>query len=734
MQSFLSPTPSVSDEHKTFEDLRSKKYRFDDEDKVMELRGILDDVELEVSMEYKCLVVAAAQEAFLSKDAKVSKKLFFKGKGLNQGKPIGQIVTGKWLSDSLSKLRRIPSTAEIQPENLHVILLDAIMNFIFDCFVIDTAKKLQTLKIKYDLDWEKSANDVFNFAESKQIDSLTTTSMRTRDYLKKVKSDDSAAVAAAAAPSVQSAPDKSKEEEDRLKKQKSEERKRKMREQQLARFGGKPAASIVPASASLPSARANASSTLPAPQGPPIPAPSVPTVTEAAGDIDPGRRSAATNDWGDREPKDGRMKFQNFEAKFAGTSSEPKEAWDRENARELPSSIQEVAPNRTWSETDTEVYSRNTRRGDHASDPDRHSNRKWASEPSDRSHPQNSGYRANSTHQDRSWASENTDPHRPQSTRDLEPSSQDRNWSEKNHLPRPQDSGYRAQPTPQDRSWDSEPADRYRPQSAGYMAEPTPSGTRYSSFPSQPSSSVVAASNTDSADAWMSNGRLNYNDVSDANTPIARAGRDNQTDARRNVDTHVPYGTKRAQDEYSARSFDRDRKRSRHRDVENRSLASQGFSSDDNAGRGRGRGRTLPAWVTQSEQSDSLAPNRSGGYDAPALNISSQGSRPSNETFPSMEASRGGGRGRTRTVPAWMSQSDQPSGTGDARMEQQYQPSNGTHDGPAAMDRRGGDRNVGADQYGPTYGSRIGHPSMDDGGSGRGRGRGMTLPAWMTKS
>ena len=190
------------------------------------------------------------------------------------------------------------------------------------------------------------------------------------------------------------------------------------------------------------------------------------------------------------------------------------------------------------------------------------------------------------------------------------------------------------------------------------------------------------------------------------------------------MDSHASYGSKRPQDDFSGRAHDRGNKRSRFHDADRRPPASQGFPSDDNggAGRGRGRGRTLPAWVTNSQQADSLGADRTVGDDAPARTAPPHDSRRSSVGLPppSVESARGGGRGRARTMPAWMSQSQQPSGNPNEYSSQ---------DARLAMDDRGGGRarDSGAGQYG-------GPPPMDDRGGGRGRGRGMTLPAWMTQN
>jgi hypothetical protein len=155
-------------------------------------------------------------------------------------------------------------------------------------------------------------------------------------------------------------------------------------------------------------------------------------------------------------------------------------------------------------------------------------------------------------------------------------------------------------------------------------------------------------------------------------------------------------------------------------------------------GMGRGRGRTLPAWMTQQQQDNNNRPpgdgpsSSSGDTTAPPKSDPPRGSRfndpPRNFPPPpgdSPAGLQGTGRGRDRTLPAWMTQ--------------QQQSSNGPQGQQAPV--RSQPEVIGAP---PTHAPSSNHPPRASGFhepsrdapvalQGTGRGRGRTLPAWMTQ-
>ena len=160
------------------------------------------------------------------------------------------------------------------------------------------------------------------------------------------------------------------------------------------------------------------------------------------------------------------------------------------------------------------------------------------------------------------------------------------------------------------------------------------------------------------------------------------------------------------------------------------------MGEDGGMGRGRGRGRTLPAWMTNqnadgpaSAGSESVVqppsrapppsnsfPPRSSHYNEPPRHQS---------TPPPLDAAvslQGTGRGRGRTMPAWMTRqgNDGPKGN-DAPPSHFPQRDGGFNDPVQNTAQAFPPQNTG-----PAF-------APQDALQGSGRGRGRTLPAWMTQ-
>jgi hypothetical protein len=218
-------------------ELASKKYKIESLEKLLDIISVNGTDDQEFSLEFKCLVLEAGRQTFLLKDATQARSLFKKGKP-----NLGQIASGTWLTETLAQLKQ--SKAQPASGQMQVVLLKCAMQFIFDCFVIDNAKKLSVLKSKQDLDWETSTKKVLDLALSKRISSLVAAATRTRDHLNRINCSASAPAPAASEPAVPapsvSAPGSVADLSAESKKKAREERMRKLKQQ------GRNAAGLVP--------------------------------------------------------------------------------------------------------------------------------------------------------------------------------------------------------------------------------------------------------------------------------------------------------------------------------------------------------------------------------------------------------------------------------------------------------------------------------------------------------
>ena len=157
-------------------------------------------------------------------------------------------------------------------------------------------------------------------------------------------------------------------------------------------------------------------------------------------------------------------------------------------------------------------------------------------------------------------------------------------------------------------------------------------------------------------------------------------------------------------------------------------LNSLGSNSSAQVSRGRGRGRTLPAWMTNNDSDNASGDSRPRESNESMLNSASsntgraktntnnftRGSTTNDSSTRFTGESMGRGRGRDRTKPAWMTKQDALSKPVPA--DQNYSKTTPTTQVPV--------------QQSSTRKSNAYDPSSLD---SRGRGRGRTLPAWMTK-
>jgi len=163
---------------------------------------------------------------------------------------------------------------------------------------------------------------------------------------------------------------------------------------------------------------------------------------------------------------------------------------------------------------------------------------------------------------------------------------------------------------------------------------------------------------------------------------------------------------------------------------------------------GRGRGQTLPAWMTQKQKVDNLGDNgenihASNGnamreksnddkvmYKEPYKNdIAPLSVQPSSGVRDSLSGT-GGGRGRGQTLPAWMTQKQKVDNLG-GNSKNHY-----ASNGAATIEKKSEmpTSNMSNQNRLPSPSTMPSSGIRDSlSGTGGGRGRGQTLPAWMTQ-
>jgi hypothetical protein len=179
LKDYLTPTPAASDSLETWEDVLSKKYRIDTEDKLKKAHLVVDKHDQDnMSLEFKCLFIEIVRQTCLKKEDKLAQRIFKKPS-------IAHVLTETWISTSIAHIEVKEFTTNLK-DNLHVVLLKTVMQFMVDCYVIKSPKMIATLKEKQNMDWEKTVKGVLRVATAKRINGLVSTAIKARDHIQRI--------------------------------------------------------------------------------------------------------------------------------------------------------------------------------------------------------------------------------------------------------------------------------------------------------------------------------------------------------------------------------------------------------------------------------------------------------------------------------------------------------------------------------------------------------------------
>ncbi|CAJ1959324.1 unnamed protein product [Cylindrotheca closterium] len=218
---------------------------------------LVSNVKEPISLELKCLVIAIARQTCVlakSKDDRGMAQVLFKSKiKTDKSMHIGNYVSNTWLMQSVEQLKKT-ETIEDQKNNMHLNILLSGFGFMQNCFVIDNSKKLNVLKEKQSIDWKGTTEAILEVASSKSLTSLESLAKALTTYLSDFKAISNGAMSATgAAKSSRTSSVDSKTLQDATKK-KRDERMRKLRQKAhgARSFASTPGAAS--ATSSMPSA------------------------------------------------------------------------------------------------------------------------------------------------------------------------------------------------------------------------------------------------------------------------------------------------------------------------------------------------------------------------------------------------------------------------------------------------------------------------------------------------
>lgn len=211
MQAFVDPSPEFSGSLESWED--AKKLIEEKQYKVSDTGGLANFLISEseggtLSLELKCFVAAVSLQTCRIASRRVDRAMaqsMFKSKvKADKSKHIGNLVSNTWLQESLQQLEKSNTTNDATAK-MHVNLLTTGLHFMEDCFVIDNEKKVNVLKEKQGIDWRRIAAKISSFASLHNVDALaelaTTIVKYLTDFNPANKSSDAAVAVTPSAPS-----------------------------------------------------------------------------------------------------------------------------------------------------------------------------------------------------------------------------------------------------------------------------------------------------------------------------------------------------------------------------------------------------------------------------------------------------------------------------------------------------------------------------------------------------
>ena len=185
--------------------------------KLDQIEELADDIasssssDKQLALEFKCLVSAVATNACQiyqqAKEPKLCQALFTAKK--DKTRFLANYVSNLWLQDSITHLQSSSAVTIVESNNMHIHLLRSGMEFIVSCFVIDTGKRLTSIKEKRDIDWQDLVDKIFKLSQERKWSLLHASAESTKKHLEQLISPpqpsttsggDDAAMGAAAAP------------------------------------------------------------------------------------------------------------------------------------------------------------------------------------------------------------------------------------------------------------------------------------------------------------------------------------------------------------------------------------------------------------------------------------------------------------------------------------------------------------------------------------------------------
>jgi len=609
-------------------------------------------------------------------DAKKAQEFFrSKDKG-DKSKHLANFVSHMWARFSFGRIQHMSAIAN-DDDNMHLELLKLSLTFMKDAFVIDNEKKLNVLKEKQGIDWSQIANKLLMFGLSHKLNGLAHAAGGAKKRFQEFHE------AADTGAQTSSAPKTTNASIEDMAKKKREERMKALRRKAHNATGQAAKAASSNAAQSSGSAHAtsdwgsstnnsssgwNQGSSTAASQGSSGDAWGTSSGRNRSGHSStpsswgqssaPTQTQQTTSGWGQPGPSSAQVQQQTSSSNWNtsqvnsssgwnqpaqpsqtgwgdSTNKGPAAGWRQENSTS-------GAKPATWGNSQGRTDSDNT-----TSIQDRSAQPRQESSENKVTNTWNQASANNSSQSD--WGS---------STKDSG------GWN----------AGHTAAPAaPQD--WGSSSNSNY-PSQDGKHQRASSSGNQYGN----PSSVVVGS------DSAVARGRDWGDTSSHSATNTAVSAHDNQTDGSRGRS-----GGGWQQERQPKRPYGgNDRGWAGNKRHRPEGLSES--SAPDNAGMGRGRGRTVPSWVAQGGDA-ALGTNDSKPMSNPAPRPAAAGVV---QDLP--VGAQASGRGRGRTLPAWMTQ-QQEAGSLPAQVPSPAPPP--AFHAPEAM--------------------------------GGGRGRGRTLPAWMTQ-
>ena len=140
-----------------------------------------------LSLEYKCLVISIARQTCINakskEDTKKAQELFKSKEKGNKTNHVANFVSNTWFWESMGHLQKLGAlSGNNAKNNMHVVVVECGLQFMRDSYVIDSEKKMNVLKERQQIDWSKAVQKSTKLASAHSLTTMSAEAALTEKH------------------------------------------------------------------------------------------------------------------------------------------------------------------------------------------------------------------------------------------------------------------------------------------------------------------------------------------------------------------------------------------------------------------------------------------------------------------------------------------------------------------------------------------------------------------------